>query len=127
MKKTKLSRNEIVSQWLELYPLRKLEYEKDDNGLVVLIVPHSENWFTRKFLPKPKSPAGKVKLDDIGTFVWEHCDGTRTIKAICEAMLEIFGEKINSVEDRTVTFLQTMYGEKFISLFKKEDTSQNTR
>ena len=61
MKKEKKSREEIIEEWLSLYPKSVLESEKIDAGQTVVLVPHPENWFTKKFLPKPKSPAAKIK------------------------------------------------------------------
>ena len=120
-KKSGKNREEIINDWLNLYPKQALECERNENENVVVLVPHNENWFTRKFLPKAKGPAAKIKLDDIGTFVWDRCNGTTPVKQICEELEEKFGDSVKPAEERTVMFVQQMYKENFISVFKKED------
>ncbi len=120
-RKKTLTREEIIDQWIHLYPIRKLEYETDEKGLAVIIVPHPENWLTRKLLPKPKSPAGRIHLDEIGTFVWEKCDGSHTVQEICEAMVAEFGDKVEPVKERAVLFLQQLYKQEFIQMYGKKE------
>lgn len=119
MKSKKPTRAEIITEWLELFPLRKLEYETDENNRVVVFLPHKENFLTRKFLPRPKSPAARIKLDEIGSFVWQLCDGSNSIRTICHRLQENFGDTLIQSEERTVMFLQQMYKENFIKLLKQ--------
>lgn len=122
MKKTrkKQSREEIISEWLNLYPVGYLEYEIDDRDLVTVLVPHPENWFTRTFLPRTNKPARRIHLDDVGSFVWQQCDGSRSVREIAAALGEKFGDKVAPVEERTVMFLQQMYREEFVKMYEKK-------
>lgn len=124
-KKKKSDRKEIINEWLELYPLRKLEYEINKENQAVVLLPHSDNWLIRKIFPKPTSPAQKVRLDDVGTFVWEHCDGDKPVKKICEHLQEEFGDRVEPVEERTVIFLQQMYKQKFIRVYARKEPAQS--
>ena len=119
-RKNNPDREQIISDWLSLYPIRQVEYELDEKSHAVLIIPHPENWFTRKFLPKPKSPAQRIHLDEIGTFIWQLFDGKSNISAICNRLREEYGENIQQAEERTVLFTQQMYKQEFIKVYSKK-------
>ncbi len=122
MKKKKLDRQEIINQWLDLYPIRQMNHEVSDKNTAIIVVPHPENWFSRLFLPKPVRPAQRIQLDDVGTYIWDHFDGTCTLREICSGLKEKFGEKVSPAEERTVLFSQQMYQQKFIKVFAKKDS-----
>ncbi len=124
-KKRKANREQIIAEWLHLFPITQMEYERDDNNRIVVLVPHNDNWLTRTILPNPKKPAKKVHLDEVGTFVWERCDGNLSIAEICDHLHNEFGEKVNPVEERTVMFVQQMFQAKFLKVYTKEKTTTN--
>lgn len=126
MIKTKYNRQEIIEDWLSLYAIRQFDFEMNDNNLAVVLVPHSESWLTRKLLPKPKNPSQKVHLDEIGTFIWLKFDGTCTLKEICEAAQEKFGDKVEACQERTVLFAQQMFKRNFIKVYSKREEGTNT-
>lgn len=119
-KKKKASREEIVAQWLDLFPLRQREYETDEEGNVTVLVPHPENWFTR-ILPKPKNWARRVHLDPVGSRVWSLCDGQHSIRQIARLLEEEFGESVRPTHERTVMFVQQMYQQEFVKMFEKRE------
>ncbi len=118
-KRKKASREDIIAQWLELYPIRQLEYETDQDGKVTVLVPHPEYWFTR-FLPKPKHPARRIHLDEFGSLVWSLCDGNHTVREIARKLEETFGDSVHPGEERTVMFVQQMYQQEFVKMFEKQ-------
>ncbi len=122
--KKRAKREDIIKEWLTLYPIRQMEYETDDKNHIVILVPHPENWFTRKLMPKPKSAMRKIHLDEIGTFVWQHCTGEKNVREICDALAAEFGEKVPQTEERTVMFVQQMYKNEFIKVYTRTDTSR---
>lgn len=122
--KNKPDRQKIINEWLSLYPIRQIEYELDNNSNAVLIIPHPENWFTRRFLPKPKSPAQRIHLDEIGTFIWQLFDGKSDISTICARLKEKYGENLKQAEERTVLFTQQMYKQEFIKVYSKKDRTK---
>lgn len=117
----KISREEIILEWLELFPLRQLDFELNEKKLAEIFVPHSENWFTKNFLPKIKSPAQRIHLDDIGTFIWKLCDGTNSIASICKKIQMEFGDRVTQIEERTVLFAQQMYKQNFLKMYSKKE------
>ena len=122
--KNKPDRQKIINEWLSLYPIRQIEYELDNNSNAALIIPHPENWFTRRFLPKPKSPAQRIHLDEIGTFIWQLFDGKSDISTICARLKEKYGENLKQAEERTVLFTQQMYKQEFIKVYSKKDRTK---
>ena len=121
MKKEKPNREEIIKQWLDLIPVRQYEYETEESGEVTVLVPHSENWLTRKLLPSPKKPAQKIHLDKIGSLVWLQFDGKTSIRDICTILQEDHGDQETSIEERTVLFAQQLYKHNFIKVLVKKD------
>jgi len=119
-KKNRLPRQEIIAQWLELYPLRQMNYTQGEDQRIMVLIPHSQNWFTRKFLPKAKHPAQRIHLDEIGSFVWLHFDGTHTLKEISGLAEEKFSKKVQPVQERLVMFAQQMYKQKFITMYARQ-------
>ena len=133
MKKQELSREEIIEEWLDLYPLRQHQFELEEDGKIVILVPHPENWLTKKIFPKPKNPGQKIHLDEMGSLVWNLFDGKKSIRHICEELSKNPKEPADSIEERTVLFAQQMYKQKFIKVFTKKDgestgsSADNTR
>jgi hypothetical protein len=64
------------------------------------------------FHPRPY----RVDLDDVGTFVWKRCDGSISVEELARAMRGEFGERVEPVEDRLVTFLKSLQRGRFITL-----------
>jgi len=100
---------------LELIPEKNIGWEKDSEGFVVLLKPKFQHPFLQKhILSKFKRPHYKVKLDEIGSFFWEHSDGIQTVNDIADRMLKHFGDKIDPLYDRITLFLQNLEKQKFI-------------
>jgi hypothetical protein len=58
----------------------------------------------------------KLRLDVVGAFAWRLCDGSTSVAEIAAAMQEEFGDAVEPVEERLVTFLTGLLREKLISL-----------
>ncbi len=100
---------------LELVPVRTISWEKSQEGLVVLLKPKfRHSFFVKHILPRLKKPHYKIKLDSIGSFVWERCDGRRTVKELAESMSQEFGENVEPLLDRLTLFLQNLEKNRFI-------------
>jgi hypothetical protein len=100
---------------LELIPIRNIEWEKSVEGTVILLKPKFQHPFLMaRVLPKLKRPYYQVKLDEVGSFFWESCDGKKTIRDIAEEMKNHFGEKIEPTYERLSLFLQSLEKNKFI-------------
>lgn len=113
VKKPKVEKPEI--NLLELIPVKNIEWEKTEEGLIVLLKPKfTHPFFKKHILPRLKHPFYKVKLDDVGSFVWEWCDGKKTVKEIARGLKEKFGEKVEPLHNRLALYLQNLEKNRFI-------------
>ena len=103
---------------LSLIPEHNILSKKTEEGLTILLKPkYRHPWMVKHVLPRLKNPHFKIKLDDIGSFIWELCDGMRTFEKIGEKLREKFGEKVEPLYERLGTFFQNLEKNKFI-IFK---------
>jgi hypothetical protein len=115
-------RNARSRDFLEVTPKRNLQWETDDEGLTVLIVPRFTNPLAVKWLvPRLARPDFKLKLDPLGSFVWDQCDGVTPVSAIAEKMRQKFGLTAEPVYERVTAFVSRLQRERFLVLMDKSD------
>ena len=101
--------------WLDLVPEVVREWERSGDGMVVLLKPKfSHPFFSRHVLPRLKRPNYKLKLDAIGTFIIENCDGQTSVRALGEKLKQQFGESIEPLFDRLQFFMQQLENNRMI-------------
>lgn len=101
---------------LELIPDQNILSKKTEDGLYVLLKPkYRHPWMVKHILPRLKSPHYKIKLDDIGSFIWCLCDGRKTVKEISRKLREKFGDKVEPLYERLGIFFQNLEKNKFIT------------
>jgi len=104
---------------LELQPQRNAEWEVGEDGLVVLLIPKFRNRYLAKWLlPRLAKANFRVKLDKLGSFVWQRCDGKSPVAAIAEGMEAEFGSSAEPVYDRIGKFLVKLEREHFLVIPK---------
>jgi len=107
---------------------RNLQWEIDESGLTVLIVPRFINPLAVKWLvPLLSKPTFRLKLDALGSFVWHQCDGVTPVSAIAENMRREFGDKAEPVYERVAAFVSRLQREKFLVLANNNDTQWTGR
>ena len=110
-------------KYWELYPFRKCEHEYNDNLVVVLFKKKPtfiEKIFFRKMIDKPY----KIDLDEVGSFIWELCDGKNDLSDILQKVKNNFGDKVNPAEERVLNFIKQMKNTKLIQLYEKQDKNE---
>ncbi|RMD93609.1 MAG: PqqD family protein [Calditrichaeota bacterium] len=55
-----------------------------------------------------QKPTYRLKLDEVGSFVWERCDGTYKVEEIGQLLQEKFGEKVEPVFERLILFFRQL-------------------
>jgi len=101
---------------LELIPVQNIDWKKEENGLIVLLKPKFKHTFFKKYiLPHLKNPYYKVKLDSVGSFIWELCDGRLTVKEAAQSLKDKFGDNVEPLYDRLALFLQSLEKHHFIT------------
>ena len=101
---------------LELTPKQLVEYTNSDDGIVTLSLPKFRTKIAKVIFSKMKNKTYTLKLDAIGSFVWNECDGEKNVHDISQNMLEEFGEEIEPVYERISLFLKTLTNVKAIEL-----------
>lgn len=109
-----------VDKLKELYPVRNCEYEKDENGLVIVLFKNTKPSFIEKiFFKKLINKPYKIDLDEIGSYIYEICDGKLNTTGIINTTKDHFGEKIEPAEERVIKFVEQLNKNKLITLYEK--------
>ena len=106
---------------LEMLPVSRYETVKTDDGLLRIDVPKFRNPVGIGFcrLLKLGENIG-VKLDKIGSFIYERCDGSKTVGTIISEAQQKFGEDIEPAIPRVREFIRALERNKLISFDVKQ-------
>lgn len=100
---------------LELVPERIVGHETGEDGIVTVHAPRFHNRILKRLIePRLKRPHMMIRLDEIGTAVWEQVDGIRNVAEIGAIMRERFGERIEPCHDRLAVFFTQLELSRFI-------------
>jgi len=100
---------------LELIPERIVGSETGEDGLVTIQAPRFHNRVLKRLIePRLKRPHMMLRLDEIGTAVWEQIDGERNVREIGAILREAFGDKIEPCHDRLAVFFTQLELSQFI-------------
>ena len=100
---------------LDLKPARNLSWEAGQDGRTVLLIPKFRKGLMAKWVqPKLRRPNFRIKLDENGSFIWDLCNGQRTVGEIARFMNEKHGADFDPKYERTGKFITQMLREKFL-------------
>ena len=106
-------------------PKRVVNSEEGPDSRTLLLVPRfRKGIFARWVQPRLKNPYIKVKLDEVGAFVWSRIDGERTIGQITSDMENHFGEKVQPTKERLNHFLTILTQGELVEFFESNYTSE---
>ena len=120
-------RRRILKQvnFLDLRPVRVIEHEVREEGLVNVLLPRFKNRVASAlFQPGRKDPVIRIKLDRFGGQTWLLIDGVSKVSQICEKLAEAFPEELTVAEeniDRVTKFLSLLYRERYITFREIQD------
>ena len=104
------------TSWGELVPQRRMEWTERD-GRVTLFVPRlGRGTLARRVEAWLRVRPYQVHLDELGSSVWQSCDGRTPVRDIAGRLREHFGERVEPAEDRLVEFLKSLARGRFVSL-----------
>lgn len=106
--------------FLKLIPKKNPKYqwiEKED-GLIQVIVPRDKllDKIVRKFFKTPEH--FKIDLDRIGSFTFKNIDGKNNVEDIGNLLKKQFGQEVEPLYERLVTYINILRNNKFITLEK---------
>ena len=111
-----MARRPLPANLLECRPEPVVGAERDGERVVLLrprFVRGPLAWWLQPILPHPYL---KVHLDEVGSFIWERCDGETTVAEILAAMEAAFGERVSPAIDRLALFLRQLEGGRLIRM-----------
>ena len=98
-------------QSLRSVPLRNtvITVERTDQGHVRLVVPRKETWWVRIlsrvfYIPKRRP----LTLDEVGSFVWDLCDGKNNVRQIIRALCQRYTLHRKEAEVSVVAYLRQL-------------------
>lgn len=117
MAKKKTKQSTLQENYLDKIPMRNPEFgfSTDEKGIVTL---EKENkGFTNKIFQKlfKKPKISYIHLDEMGSFLWNKFDPSKSVFDLGKDVEEHFGEKAQPVYERLVEFLTIMESYKFIT------------
>lgn len=93
-----------------------IQFEKNEEGLIVIAFPRFENKFVQKYLiPKGISKFLHLTLDERGTKVWELIDGKRELREIANLLGDDFKNE-KDFKHRLEKFIVQLYKRGFLKL-----------
>ena len=105
-------------------PVRAARFEVGADGLVAIVVPRFTNRLLVKFLvPRLRAPDYRVRLDAIGSFVWQQCDGSATVETIVERVRARFGDDADAALARTTQFVRTLVKGNLVTLDRPREAA----
>jgi hypothetical protein len=94
-----------------MYPSELVE-----KGKIVVLVPEPRRKLIEWFIPQKNRTTTRVKLDILGSFVWDYCDGTMTVKDIANKMRQEYGTIAEPVDARVSSYIQRLHTQRFIDV-----------
>ena len=116
-----LKRRKILKQsnFLDLRPVRILNHESREDGLINLMMPRFKNkYWSRMFQPRSRSEFITIKLDQSGSRTWMLIDGEISVLRICEKLMEQYPDDFTQTEEtgkRVTKFLSMLYEQRYIT------------
>jgi len=110
-----MSKHRVSQDLLSRAPKRNREWRESENRAVILIPKFGNHFLGKWLMSKMKSPNYRLNLDEIGSFVWKHCDGNKTVEDIGQKLEAEFGEKVTPVYERLNLFFVSLSKSKSIT------------
>ena len=104
-----------VEGMLTMVPRRAVPFEFREAGAVTLLRPKFVTPWLAWLQPLLSRPVFRVKLDGVGSFLWTQLDGSRTVAEVIGLLQAHFGEGVEPVQERTLTFIYQMMEGRFLT------------
>lgn len=106
-----------TENYLERRPCRMegLVFTIDEAGIVTLEIENKGimNRIAQKIFHKPK--ISYIHLDELGSFLWQRFDGTKTLIDLGKEVEEQFGEKAHPLYERLAKYVQILESYHFVT------------
>lgn len=106
-KKPKLDRESS----LKAVPVRNpaASFYKDDLGLLKISLPRRSTWWVNLlarlfYIPRERG----FSLDEVGSFVWQQCDGKRPLKQVIKSLAKEYKLRRKEAEISTANYMKML-------------------
>lgn len=100
---------------LDLAPERVAEWEEAEDRVVLLRPPARGRGLRLLFdWVVSQMASRRIRLDEIGSFVWKGLDGATTVAALATALEREFGERVTPVAERLGKMIRVLHKEGFV-------------
>ena len=90
-------------------PRRRLDWRELESGNCVVLRPRfGQGRIGRWLAGKLGDPCYRIRLDDVGTFIWKACDGATPLTEIAGRLRTEFGKRVEPADERLAHFVQSM-------------------
>lgn len=104
------------NNFLTLRPKWNRRWEQIDDSRAVIFIPKfGEHVFGKWIMAKIQTPDYRLTLDEIGSFVWQNCNGMASVQEIAEKLQGRFGDKVEPVYERLELFFRQLEKSRSIS------------
>ena len=98
-------------------PRRRLDWREADDGCCVVLRPQfGESRAGRWLAARLGNPCYRIRLDDVGSFIWKACDGRTPLTLIATRLHGAFGARVEPADARLARFVQTMLRSRMIEM-----------
>jgi hypothetical protein len=98
-------------------PRRALEWRETDDGRCVLLRPKFGKGLLGRWLAtRIRDPHYRIRLDEVGTFVWKASDGQTPFSIIVAGLRMRFGARVEPAEQRLAVFARQMLRSRTIEI-----------
>ncbi len=105
----------IPDNFLDFVPVRKVEWDRDEDGKVYLLRERTQSKLMSKLINFFKTNRYfYIHLDHIGTTAWSAIDGKRSIRDIGEIMKKELDENLEELEKRLPVYFTLLHQNQFI-------------
>ena len=103
--------------FLRARPWRRLDWREADDGLCVVLRPKFGGGRIGSWLAaRVADPHYRIRLDELGTFVWKACDGETSVSEITAQMRQNFGSSVEPAEPRLTAYIRRMVSSRLLEL-----------
>ena len=102
---------------------RLAQHELAPDGRVIVLQPRFAWKPMQALMVRWNRPHIRVKLDEVGSFIWLRCDGALVVSEIAAALEQHYGERVPHAKARTLLFLRSLVRSKLVALHRSPPTS----
>jgi hypothetical protein len=101
---------------LSCFPHRTASHEVADDGRVVVLQPRFAFGPLQKLMVRWNRPFVRVRLDEVGSFIWLRAEGDSDLETIASALQQQFGDRVPNARVRTVAFARSLVRARLLQL-----------